>query len=301
MSAFVNYEIEEDWDYAYVSINGLNVQTSLSTTGNPNGNNQGFGITGFSNGWVELQVDVTAYQGQGVTIGFHYVTDGYVSEKGISIDDINVPGQALEGAENSGTYWSLDNGFRVVGTLVEVPFEHYYMLEYKAYKNYDVSMMYSGFDFMKFRDDRERLIEKFPYQEGLLIWYWDTSFSDNNFKDHCDDGRCGGMILPIDAHPEINRNSANEPVSASVAVYDATFSLEPTEQICQHYEAPENYCIGPFPGVSVFTDVDNAHYLQNEWPYQGANLEPTGTRVEIITMSAQRNFMKIKVTGPTAR
>ena len=40
-------------------------------------------------------------------------------------------------------------------------------------------------------------VEHFPYQNGLLVSYWDTSFSDNNESQHPGQGE----ILPIDANP----------------------------------------------------------------------------------------------------
>jgi hypothetical protein len=54
LSAKVNFDIEVDWDYAYlvVSTDGgatwANIETDKSTTTDPNGQNFGFGITGSS-------------------------------------------------------------------------------------------------------------------------------------------------------------------------------------------------------------------------------------------------------------
>ena len=47
LNAQVNYEIETDWDYAYLTVNDVPVATNLSTNTNPNGQNFGEGITGF--------------------------------------------------------------------------------------------------------------------------------------------------------------------------------------------------------------------------------------------------------------
>jgi immune inhibitor A len=63
LTAQVNYEIETDWDYAYLFINGAPHPTDHSTNDNPNGNNQGEGITGFSSGWETLTADLSAYAG----------------------------------------------------------------------------------------------------------------------------------------------------------------------------------------------------------------------------------------------
>ncbi len=44
----VRYDIELDWDYAYLTVNGTPVATCLSTNTDPNGQNFGNGITGSS-------------------------------------------------------------------------------------------------------------------------------------------------------------------------------------------------------------------------------------------------------------
>ena len=60
LTAQVRYAIELDWDYAYViaSDDGgatwTNVATNLSTDENPNGQNEGNGITGSSGGNLSL-------------------------------------------------------------------------------------------------------------------------------------------------------------------------------------------------------------------------------------------------------
>src|SRR4030042_6498352 len=54
LAAKVKYNIELDWDYAYLvystdgGVTWTSLQTNLSTTTNPNGQNFGYGITGIS-------------------------------------------------------------------------------------------------------------------------------------------------------------------------------------------------------------------------------------------------------------
>ena len=92
LTAQVNYQIELDWDYAYLTVNGAPVATNRSTGTNPNGQNFGNGITGSSSGWVALSADLSAYAGQTVTLGFRYWTDGAVAEPGFGVDAIAVNG-----------------------------------------------------------------------------------------------------------------------------------------------------------------------------------------------------------------
>jgi hypothetical protein len=91
------YDIEEDWDYAYVEIStdgGLtwDVLTGpSSTTSNPNGNSFGPAYTGQSDGWIEERFDLGAYAGHEVLLRFEYVTDDAVNRTGWLIDDVRIP------------------------------------------------------------------------------------------------------------------------------------------------------------------------------------------------------------------
>ena len=88
------YDIETDWDYLYVQISTdggqsfTNLANNLTTVSDPNGNNRGNGITGASGGWVSAAFDLSAYAGQEVAVRFSYVTDAFVLEEGVYLDDI---------------------------------------------------------------------------------------------------------------------------------------------------------------------------------------------------------------------
>ena len=88
------YEIEEDWDYAYVEVstNGGTsfrpIPGSITTTDNPNGSNAGHGITGSSGGWIEAVFPLGSLADTTVYVRFRYKTDSYVLEEGIYVDDI---------------------------------------------------------------------------------------------------------------------------------------------------------------------------------------------------------------------
>ena len=96
------WEIEEDWDYTYVVVSTDGGQTwdileTPSGTGtNPIGNNLGFGYTGNSGGggdgeWIQESLDLSAYAGQQVILGFEYVTDDAYNTSGFAIDDVSIP------------------------------------------------------------------------------------------------------------------------------------------------------------------------------------------------------------------
>jgi immune inhibitor A len=96
------YDIEEDWDYAYVEISTDGgktwdmLTTPSGTAANPNGNSFGWAYTGRSGDgeraeWILEQVDVSAYAGQEVLVRFEYITDDAVNRPGFVLDDVAIP------------------------------------------------------------------------------------------------------------------------------------------------------------------------------------------------------------------
>ncbi|MDH3890674.1 MAG: M14 family zinc carboxypeptidase [candidate division Zixibacteria bacterium] len=91
--AWLWYDIEEDWDYAYVEVSTDGavfnpIAGSITTNYDPYGNNRGNGITGSSGGWIEASFNLAAYLGQLIYIRVSYHTDASVAGEGIYVDDI---------------------------------------------------------------------------------------------------------------------------------------------------------------------------------------------------------------------
>jgi hypothetical protein len=96
------FDIELDWDYVYVLVStddGASwdfQETPSGTNTDPNGNNYGWGLTGYSGGaedegiWIEEVVDLSAYAGQEVLLRFEYITDAAVNGEGLLLDDIRI-------------------------------------------------------------------------------------------------------------------------------------------------------------------------------------------------------------------
>jgi len=89
------YDIETDWDYAYVEVS-TNSQTGfitipgdITTNYNPHGTNLGNGITGQSFDWQPAKFDLSAFTGEYIYLRFSYVTDGAVAKRGFYLDLIS--------------------------------------------------------------------------------------------------------------------------------------------------------------------------------------------------------------------
>ncbi|MGQ9627796.1 MAG: hypothetical protein ACUVV0_12940 [Anaerolineae bacterium] len=116
--AWLWYDIEEGWDYAYIeaSTDGGKTWEALkglhTTDANPNGNNLGWAYTGIPKScphpknppvgpaeafetekpcWVQEKIDLTPYVGREILLRFEYVTDDAVNRPGFFVDDISIP------------------------------------------------------------------------------------------------------------------------------------------------------------------------------------------------------------------
>lgn len=296
--AMVNYDIELDWDYAYLVASTdegdtwTSIETNLSTSTDPNGQNFGHGITGVSDGWVELTADLSAYDGQTVLLGFRYWTDGASGGIGFMVDDINITGNPTYGAENDES-WKLD-GFKVTSGAESQFFSHYYIAENRTYKGYDSTLKTGPYNFGFL--DNELLgnwVEHYAYQDGLLINYWDTSQSNNATKTH--PGK--GLVLPIDAHYNALERTDGAIWRNRIQTYDSTFTTTPTDGIPVLHLNSVLSPVESLPAVSVFDDRITHYDSANP---QGSVMHPnTGTIIEVRSIDST-GFMQIQVRSAKA-
>lgn len=142
------YDLEEDYDYAYISasVNGTDweiLDSQNCTSLNPSGNSFGCGWNGQSNGWIDEVVDLSEYAGQKVTVRIDYVTDAAVNGKGMAIDDLRLDAAGyssdLEVDEGG---WLAEGFVRVQNTLPQ---------------SFSVSVIHSG---------NQPIVEQYQLQAG---------------------------------------------------------------------------------------------------------------------------------------
>jgi immune inhibitor A len=285
LDAKVNYAIELDWDYAYLTVNDMPVETNLSTTSNPNFQNLGYGITGFSDGWVDLTADLSAFAGQEVTLGFRYWTDGFVNESGFLVDEIAITGLGTDGGEVE-PGWDYQGFIRTTGSETNT-YEHYYVAEYRTYQGYDSTLKVGPYVFGY--PDLYNYVDHFAYQDGLLINYWDTEQKDNNTGNHPGHGLC----LPIDAHYETMYIQGHYPWQARVQTYDSTFTIAPTDGIPDLHWRGLLKPVPSLPGVRTFDDRI-LHYDPAN-PLLSVIHPNTGTLIHIKSINTMHNYMQVTV------
>jgi immune inhibitor A len=292
LTAKVKYNTELDWDYAYLVVstdggaNWTGVQTNLSTTTNPYGQNYGYGITGASAGWVDLTAALPAGN---VLLGFRYWTDTNTGGFGLMVDDINITGFPTDGAEtDAGWTYAPTTGFHVTTGTETKWYNNYYVAEYRTYKGYDSTLKVGPY-FFGYTAPKNNFVDHFPYQDGLLINYWDTSQANNQTKNHPG----AGLLLPIDAHPTALMRVDGVVWRNRIQTYDSTFTLDPTDALNNLHVANVLSPVPSLPAVPVFDD--RTLYYDSANP-QGSVMNPnTDTQIRIQSVSAQNSFMQVEV------
>lgn len=125
LQAWMWYDLEADFDYAYVEASTDGGQTwdlltsEHTTATNPNGNGYGPGFTSLSGGgdeprWEQETFDLAPYAGQQVLVRFQVITDESVNHPGLCLDDITVPELGyLDDAETDAGGWQAEGWLRV--------------------------------------------------------------------------------------------------------------------------------------------------------------------------------------------
>ena len=301
LTAKVRYSIEEQWDYAFLeaSPDGTTwtpVVTNLSAT-NPALDQSGFntsgtGLTGDSPGYAAgTYDDLTATLPAGTTqVRFRYQTDGAAIQPGLLVDDIAINGTVIGTAETETEGWVFSGGFRTTTGQETSKYFNAYVVENRQYDGYDTSLKTAyNFGFLNTKPD---FVENYPYQDGMLVSYWDESFTDNNVGDHPG----GGLILPVDAHPKFFHSYDGQLIRPRALSFDSTFGLERTDAITLHKNSiatriPRQKAVPMFDDTKTWWfDADQHastgnHVGRYQPGWVGVDVPKTGTTIRVTRVS----------------
>jgi immune inhibitor A len=296
------YDIEANYDYLYteVSADGGAKWTALDGTVDgqplPRDASDAPALTGTADGYTKLSYPLDAYAGQKIQLRFRYQTDGGVAQKGFAADEITVTadGTAVfaDDAESADAAWTA-SGFSRIGASFTKDYAQYYIAENRQYVSYDRTLEVGPYNF-GFATTRPDWVEHFPYQNGLLIWKWDTSQADNNTSAHPGTG----LVLPVDSHPAALKWSDGTVMRSRIQAYDSPFSLCRTDGITLH-KADVATRIPSSKGVPVFDDHTGTYY-DPATPTAGVRITDTNTRIRIVNEAPDGSTILIKV-GPAVR
>ncbi|HWC23959.1 MAG TPA: immune inhibitor A domain-containing protein [Flexivirga sp.] len=280
VSAAAWYDIEQDYDFLYGQV---------STDGGSTWTTVGDGVTGTKKEWSTVNFDLTPYVGKSVLFRFAYQTDGGVHNDGAFLDDlaVTIDGTATtDDVESTESAWTADGFARMTGSNT-VTATHYYLAESRRYAGYDATLKTGPYNF-GFTGDKADWVEHYPYQDGLLVWYIDNEYEDNNTSQH--PGR--GQVLPVDAHPAPVVWKTGEVASNRIQSYDSTFGVDKTDKFTLHRKGT-TLDLPKKAGVPMFDDSVADAYWSSLNPTGSVQVAGSGT--QIVVKGKQGDGLRVQV------
>jgi immune inhibitor A len=284
-------------DYAFVEVNdGSGFKAIPGSITNPS---EGNGIDGDHPEWTPATFDLSAYAGKTISLRLRYKTDGAArgtdatKTSGIYADEfaLTAGGQTVftDGAENGANGWTVDK-FKAVGQTLSEQFDHYYIASNRQYVSYDQYLKSGPYNAAD--PARPLWFEHFPYQNGMIVSYWDTSFSDNNESVHPGQGE----ILAIDSHPDPIFRLDGVKWRPRIQTYDAPFSLEKADSFTLHMPNGQPSYIRGQDAVPVFDD--RRSYWNAQQPNVGVKVPNAGVRIAVQKQDGTSMRIRISSTKP---
>jgi immune inhibitor A len=295
VTAKASYAIEKNYDYLYAEYstdNGVHWKKAGAVTGDSGGK------------WTTLRF---SYPGDTQTrFRFRYDTDGGYVESGAFLDDIVVKAGkqvvARTGAEDSDSGW-VPNGFiRSDGTAKRIA-RQYYWLESRQYVGADATLENGPYQFSK-GYTAPNWVEHFPFQNGMLVWFQDKRYLDNNTINHVG----YGQSLPVDAvaAPFYYEGTTAKP-SNRRQPFDATFGLEQVDPVCLHREVLSGHgtnqqvvtqaaCAPTGTQQAQFNDSNVNRYWSADNPLGSTKV--AGLGVTATVLSDANGFLTVRVVNP---
>ncbi|SNY47473.1 immune inhibitor A domain-containing protein [Paractinoplanes atraurantiacus] len=187
------------------------------------------------------------------------------------------------------------NGESKLPQAVVVPLADgsYYAAEYRTYTGYDETLKLGPYNW-GWADTKPDWAERFPYQDGLLVWYVNPAAGNNNTSRHPG----VGLSLPVDARPKPVVFPDGVLLGNRRQPFDATFGLQSTDPVTFH----RNGAAASVPrqkAIPVFDDSDPLRYYDSTNPQGSVKVAGAGVKLEVKTqITGPLPLMVLKVTPP---
>ena len=325
LHAQVAYQIEPDFDYAFLQVSDNNgaswttVPTDRSVDPQhedpDNDPATDLGITGvsgapasedpwwsFAPAWVSLSADLSGYAGDTVRVRWRYDTDGATHGSGLAVDSLNVGDLSTGFGSVAG--WDFDDFTSVADNVYAVEYSRYYLAENRQYRGYDKTLETGPYSW-DYENTAYNRVDQFPYQDGLLVWYANGLYGDNDSTLHPG----VGATLPVDAGSDLQLwlDSSGDPTAwadGRLQAYDATFDVDETDPLeltreVGGSEALETLTVPARQSVPVFEDADPDAYLDDlVAPYSlwySTSVAGAGTEIQVLSSDESTGRMVVKI------
>jgi len=133
-------------------------------------------------------------------------------------------------------------------------------------------------------------VERFPYQNGLLVWYSDGTCTDNNTISH---PGCG-QTLPVDARPTPILLDGRVMLGNRRQPFDATFGQEATDAVTFHRNGVATV-VPSQRAIPTFNDSDPNRYWSKFNPLGSTKVAGSGTSISVVDTSTNGDQMLVNV------
>ena len=308
LSAKVKYDLEAEYDFTFLEAStdgGTTWSTPLAT--NLSSAEYNNGIHGTSDStcdgncadhdpqeYVDLTADLAAYAGQNVKLRFRTANDGGVAYYGFAIDDLSV-GSAYTTDFSSFDGWTNKEYMGITDGTYTSTYPRFYIAENRQYKGYDKTLAEGPYNF-GYGVTAPDKVDHYAYQDGLLVWYQNGAYGDNNTSEHPG----GGQALVVDSTVGVQKWSDGTLSRNRMQGYDSTFDVDRTDALHLENEvagAPNNVLDVPRrKSVPTFYDSSETAYWDASNPAHSTKTAGSGVKIKVLSSDERRGTMTLSVS-----
>ena len=274
MSMKARWNIEVDYDYLQIMVNDEPVAGNHTKVTNQYHQGVTNFITGNSTdiagaegdlGWVDLTFDLSNYADQDVTVSFLYKTDQFEGGYGFMADDITISTAGGEvaslgaEAEAEATF----NGFSRIASSIDGDAHHYYVQ-------------------LRDTSDTDAMLPTVGIHSGVVLWYSDTSQSNNQVNKH------PGQVLigVVDADQRPIKTGSGRLYNTGTQITDAAFRTVPHPATSRDNE------------TSVFSLFDDSlDYSFPAQPESGIDLPFFGMKMSVDSIATDYSSANLTLSN----
>ncbi|MGE5701773.1 MAG: immune inhibitor A domain-containing protein, partial [Clostridia bacterium] len=264
--------LEIDFDYVYVNVL-------------EDGSDEPKRVASFSDDtqgkWVKEEIDLSEFAGKRIQIQFHYKTDTAVAMNGFYVDNIVVTADGKTVLEDDGEG---DSAFELKGFVTfdgkPAMMKNYYLVEWRSHNGVDQGLAHYR------RND-----SIISYDPGMLIWYYDARWGEDNMVgNHPGEGFLG----VIDSHQRGHFWDTGEVGTTRFQLYDASFGKAKKSDL--EVILPERaMSYKGLQGIATFSDQKD--YSAKKYNPDGGKLLPVyGISITVDEVNKNEDGATIVIT-----
>ncbi|MCG2837387.1 immune inhibitor A [Photobacterium sp. WH77] len=274
------YQIEKDYDFARVLVNGKPISGNVTSMDDPYNTGLAPAIGGDSNGWIDAEFDLTAYAGQEISLSFDYVTDGGLAMDGLYLDnmvlDVDGAVTAIDNGESGSSFafagYKLSDGYHDAA--------HYYLLQWRSHTGVDEGLA-----------NIKRMGQIMTFEPGLIVWYVDESMTDNWVGKHPGEGWLG--VVDADQNALVWTGSG-QAAQTRFQVRDAAFSLQDQAPLRLVNSSGDVLEDSSLIGNAYFSDAED--YSSPMAPDSGRKLTEFGLMIDVVEQGPNNEFGVVRLS-----